>query len=88
MSRASTNKRKRNEEESLLKAASNAMNNIVTALEVKKQNVTKEKEADDIQIFGDFVVSRLRRINSEDVRNEVEEKITNLLFQAYRNDKL
>lgn len=88
MSRTSTNKRKRNEEESLLKAASNAMNNIVTALEVKKQNVTKEKETDDIQIFGDFVVSRLRRINSEDVRNEVEEKITNLLFQAYRNDKL
>lgn len=67
-------------------AAGNAMNNIASVLE-KHNGMLQQKQPDDIQIFGDFVVSRLRMLKNEELRNEAEEKITHILFDTYKKYK-
>lgn len=67
-------------QEEILNTASKAMDRIAEALKVQPQAKTK----DNIDIFADFVVSRVRMLGEEELQNEAMERITELLFELYR----
>ncbi|KAK4882608.1 hypothetical protein RN001_005927 [Aquatica leii] len=68
----------------IIESATNTLKTISSTL-AEKKFATEPVVKDHIQIFTEFVGSRIRLLN-EDSQTEVMEKITQILFNSYKNE--
>ncbi|KAF5275714.1 hypothetical protein FQR65_LT16590 [Abscondita terminalis] len=81
------NKKKKLNEEIVLESANNTLQQIAKAIENQNNApLNNVNHRDDLQTFGDFVVSKLRQIRNPALVNDAQQNIITMLFAAIKND--